>query len=106
MEWYSDMPDTNFPLTEEEIYEQFDRVFKNEFETRTVQGSFHNVWTESSWFDLITGRSYNKGYHTQAILINSSGEKDMVWFWKYYKHGKVRYGYSFKKRELYPNILN
>ena len=32
--------------------------------------------------------------------------KNGLEFWKFYKNGRISYGYSFKKRELFPTILN
>ena len=102
-------PDNIFPVTEQEILEHYSYLFKNPFQTRTISVgnvwnvhcpiTFHHNW---SWYC----ESYTKGNSTSAILVNSKGEKDLVEFWKYYRDGRVQYGYSFKKRELYPTILN
>lgn len=97
--------DNIFPLTEQEILEQFPQVFNNPFQTRTIVGRVFNIHTDHishSWFS----ESHTKGYSTSAILINKDNEKDYVEFWKYYKNSKIQYGYSFKRRELFPTILN
>ena len=99
-------PDNIFPLTKEEILEHFEHVFDNPFQKRTIEaGAVWNVWNDRdhhSWF----GNGHTKGYSTSAILINAQGEKDYVEFWRFYKDGKWCNGYSFKKRELFPTILN
>jgi len=97
--------DNIFPLTQQEILEQFPHVFKNPFQTRIIHGGVWNTHTNhnnNSWFS----ESYTKGYSTSAILINKDNEKDYVEFWKYYKNSKIHYAYSFKRRELFPTILN
>ena len=99
-------PDNIFPLTKEEILANFDHVFDNPFQSRTIEcGSVWNTWTDEnhhSWF----GNGYTKGHSTSAILINRQGEKDYVEFWRFYKNGTWCHGYSFKQRELFPTILN
>ena len=98
--------DNIFPLTKEEILEQFDHVFNNQFQQRRIADG--QVWntsidkTHSGWFS----NGYTKGQSTSAILIDKNNEKDYVVFWRYYKDGRIQYGYSFKKRELYKEILN
>ena len=98
--------DNIFPLTKEEILEHYDHVFNNQFQTRTIEGdTVWNQWTNenhSGWFS----NGYTKGHSTSAILIDKNGEKDFVEFWKFYKNGRISYGYSFKKRELFLTILN
>jgi len=97
--------DNIFPLTEEEILQHFDHVFNNQFQTRTMANGVWNIWTNErhrDWFN----EGYTKGYSTASILINKEGEKDFVEFWKFYKDRRIQYGYSFKKREQFPTILN
>jgi len=90
--------DNIFPLTKEEILEQYPQVFKNSFQTRTIEGKVWNEWTDRNHFAWFSN-GYTKGHSTSAILINKDGEKDLVEFWRHYKDGKVQYGYSFKKRD-------
>jgi hypothetical protein len=94
--------DNIFPLTKDEILEHFQHVFNNSFKTRKIECD--TVW--NLWNDKVSSESYTKGYSTSAILIDNNGEKDYVEFWKMYKKGKFQYCYSFKKRELFPTILN
>ena len=97
--------DNIFPLTKEEILEHYEHVFDNPFQKRIILGDPWNQWTDEnhhSWF----GDGYTKGHSTSAIVINQQGEKDYVEFWKFYKNGRISYGYSFKCRELFPTILN
>ena len=67
-------PDNIFPLTKEEILANFDHVFNNPFQTRTIESdSVWNLWTDQrhyGWF--VDG--YTRGHSTSAILINSQGE--------------------------------
>ena len=97
--------DNIFPLTKEEIVEHYPHVFNNNFMSRTINGAFvWNIWVDRNhggWFS----DGYTKGHSTSAILLNNQGEKDYVEFWKYYKGGRIQYGYSFKKRELFNEIL-
>lgn len=97
--------DNVFPLTKEEVLEHYPHVFNNHFQTRTLEGDFvWNLWTNErngGWFC----DSYTKGHTTAAILIDKNGEKDYVEFWKYIRNGTVHYGYSFKKREMFNEIL-
>ncbi len=98
--------DNIFPLTKEEIVQKFDHVFDNPFQTRTIEGDcVWNLWTNETHHDWFSN-GYTKGHSTSAILINKQGEKDYVEFWKFYKNNRISYGYSFKKRELFKEILN
>ena len=94
-----------FPLTREEILEHFQHVFNNPFETRTIQDVW-NVHNDEKSYNSFFGDGYIRGYSTATILADSKGEKDYVVFWKYYRRGKTQYAYSFKKRSLFPTILN
>jgi hypothetical protein len=97
--------DNIFPLTKEEILLNFNHVFNNEFQTRTLEyDTVWNLWTNklNNWF---INENYTKGYSTASILINKQGEKDYVEFWKYFKNGRITYGYSFKRREMFNEIL-
>jgi len=97
--------DNIFPLSKEEIIEHFPHVFKNPFQTRRIANGC--VWnltineTHSGWFT----NGYTKGQSTSTILINKNNEKDYVEFWRQYKHGRIQYCYSFKKREMFNEIL-
>lgn len=98
--------DNIFPLTKEEILEHFPHVFNNPFQTRTIEhGSVWDLYIDKKFYNWFT-EGYTKGHSTATILINKQGEKDYVEFWKQYKNYKVQYCYSFKKRELFPTILN
>ena len=98
--------DNIFPVTEEEILREYDHVFNNPFQTRTIgTGGIWNQWTNKRHFGWFSD-GYTKGHSTSAILINKQGEKDYVEFWKQWKHNKIQYCYSFKKRELFNEILN
>jgi hypothetical protein len=98
--------DNIFPLTKEEILENFQHVFNNAFQARTIeQDSVWNLWTDEDWRNWFS-EGYTKGHSTAAILINAQGEKDYVVFWKYYRDGRVQHGYSFQKREMFNTILN
>jgi hypothetical protein len=99
-------PDNIFPLTKEQILANYEHVFKNPFQSRTIEsGSVWNLWTNHTHHDWF-GNGYTKGHSTSAILINKEGEKDYVEFWQFYKNSRISYGYSFKKRELFKEILN
>jgi len=101
----SNRPENIFAVSQEEIQEHFQHVLNNQFETRTiVQGEIWQNYVDKSHGFFSDG--YTKGHSTAAILKNSKGEKDFVEFWKTYKDRRVQYGYSFKKRELFPTILN
>lgn len=86
-----------FPLTKEEILENFPHVFKNQFQSRTIVRD--HVWETSideNHFGFFGG--YTKGVSTSAMLIDKNGEIDHVEFWQQIKHGRIQYCYSFKKR--------
>jgi hypothetical protein len=97
--------DNIFPVTEEEILREYDHVFNNDFQTRTIQsGAVWNLWTNSTHYNWFSD-GYTKGHSTSAILINKDGEKDYVEFWKQWKDNKVQYCYSFKRRSMFNEIL-
>jgi len=97
-------PDNIFPLTKEEILEIFPFVFENNFQSRTIEDDFvWNIWIDKKSHDFFH-TTYTKGYSTSAILIDKHGVKDYVEFWRYYRGG-VCYGYSFKDRGMFKEIL-
>lgn len=95
--------ENTFPLTEDEILINFEHVFNNNFMSRAIIGSCWKIWHNKIHDGLFTN-TYTKGYCSAAELLDSKGEIDTVWFWKYHKHGRIQYGYSFKKRELIETI--
>ena len=98
--------DNIFPVTEEEILNHFNHVFNNPFQTRTIQnGSIWNIWTNETHEDYFS-YGYTKGHSTSTILINKQGEKNYVEFFKFYKNSRISYGYSFKRRNMFKEILN
>lgn len=99
--------DNIFPLTKEEILTEFPHVFHNNFQVRTFVGEPWNLWNDIlGEYDWLRGeRRKTKGYSTSAILIDKNHEKDYVEFWKFFKNGKWEFGYSFKKRENFNEIL-
>jgi len=97
--------DNIFPLTKEEILANYGHVFNNQFQTRTIEfGSVWNLWTPYRPYGYFSN-GYTKGHSTSTILINKQGEKDYVEFWKFWKNSKVCYGYSFKRRDMFNEIL-
>ena len=99
-------PDNIYPLTKEEILEHFPHVFNNQFQTRKIADDFvWNISINKRHYGFMVD-TYTKGESTSAILIDKNNEKDYVEFWKQYKRGRVEYCYSFKKRELFKEILN
>ena len=97
--------DNVFPLTKEEILGNFNHVFNNEFQTRRIEHDFvWNLWTDKTFHNWFS-ESYTKGHSTAAILIDKDGQKDYVEFWKYYRRGRIEFAYSFKRRELFNEIL-
>ena len=101
-------PDNIKPLTDDEIIENFQHVLNNLFEHRSIVGSTWNVYTNytshKSFFSY-SSNYYSQGYHTNAILLDSKGEKDIVKFFKFFRRGRWEYGYSFTKRELTKELL-
>lgn len=98
--------DNVFPLTKEEILGYYNHVFNNEFQTRTIEHDFvWNLWTDQTFHNWFSN-TYTKGHSTAAILIDKDGQKDFVEFWKYYdRKGRISYAYSFKRREMFNEIL-
>ena len=106
METNKYQPDNIFPLTQEEILLNYDHVFNNAFQSRTIEdGAVWNIWNNERHFGWFS-ESYTKGYTTSTILINKQGEKDYVEFFKFYKDRKYQFGYSFKRRSMFKEILN
>jgi hypothetical protein len=98
-------PDNIFPLTKEEILGNFNHVFNNEFQTRRIEHDFvWNLWTDETHFNWFRD-TYTKGHSTAAILVDKDGQKDYVEFWRYYGRHGVSYAYSFKRREMFKEIL-
>ena len=99
-------PDNIKPLTVQEIVENFQHVLNNQFEHRSIVGCTWDVFTPYVKYDsYFSSNYYSQGYHTNAILLDSKGETDLVKFFKSFRHGRWEYGYSFTNRELTKELL-
>jgi hypothetical protein len=85
-----------FPLTKEEILNNFYHVFNNEFMKREFLSNVDIYFSYSSFSWVFDSVRITKGYYTRVETKNSNGEIEVVHFWKMVKRYKYEFCYSFQ----------